>query len=317
MKPLNRSILLFFLLLSTSAWLFAGGSQEKPANHGEQASLNVWVSILPQSYFVERIAGDHAKVSVLVPPGRSPATYEPNPKQVTELGGADIFFTIGVPFENSFLPSIKGNLPHLRIVETAAGIKRRAIQSEVIDLAHNGGEEHGDEEDAHDHESGLPDPHIWLSPPLVKIQARNMLDALIALAPHLEGEFRKNFESFVEDLDALDRDLQKILEPVKGSPLLVYHPSFAYFADHYGLTQIPIELGGNEPSPRELQEIISLARAKNVRVLFVQPEFSKTSARRVAEAIGGVVVEVAPLRPDYLDNMRSIAEAIKKGLAGE
>jgi len=314
MKRLKRPVLLFLLIGLAAVQLSAGGTAEADSPPQGEASLNIFVSILPQSYFVERITGDRGNISVLVPPGRSPATYEPGPKQVTELAGAEIFFTLGVPFENSFLPAIKGNLPQLQIVDTARGIERREIQSAVEP---EGEDHHGEEEDDHGHEAGMPDPHIWLSPPLVEIQAKNMLDALTALAPHYKKEFTQNYEAFIQDLKELDQDLQDILEPVKGSPILVYHPSFGYFSEHYGLSQIPIELGGNEPSPRELQEIISVAREKNVRVLFVQPEFSKTSARRVAEAINGAVVEVAPLKPNYLENMRFIAEEIRRGLAGK
>lgn len=319
MKTARQYALLVILSGLALSQLSAGGSQEATMETKGEASLNVFVSILPQSYFVERITGDYAKVSVLVPPGRSPATYEPAPKQVTELGGADLFFTIGVPFEKSFLPSLAGNLPRLRIVDTAAGIKRREIQSEVEDPGHakSGHDDGNGEEDGHSHESGMPDPHIWLSPPLVEIQAKNILDALVQQAPNHAAEFEKNYAGFISDLEKLDKDLQEILDPVKGSPILVYHPSFGYFSEHYGISQIPIELGGNEPSPRELQEIISIAREKNVRVLFVQPEFSKTSARRVAEAINGAVVEVAPLRPDYLENMRTIAEEIRRGLTAK
>src|SRR6056297_635350 len=131
MKWLKRPVLLFLLFVLAVAQLFAGGTGEADTPPKGEAPLNIFVSILPQSYFVERITGDFAKINVLVPPGRSPATYDPTPKQVSALGGADLFFTIGVPFENSFLPSLQGNLPQLRIVDTARGIERRKIQSEV------------------------------------------------------------------------------------------------------------------------------------------------------------------------------------------
>jgi zinc transport system substrate-binding protein len=284
--------------------------------------LSVFVSILPQKYFVERIGGGHVEVSVMVPPGKSPATYDPSPRQVTSLGGADIFFTIGVPFERSFLPTVRDNLSGVDIVDTSEDIERHSIQSaiESVEADHADADDTGDDHDhGHEHGHGVenPDPHIWLSPPLVEKQARTMLGALVAQAPGHEESFRENFRAFVEDLHELDEELHRILEPVKGSPLLVYHPSFGYFAENYGLSQIPIELGGDEPTPKQLQKIISLAKRRGVKVIFVQPEFSTSSARRVAEAIDGAVVEVAPLKPNYLENMRNIAEEIRRGLAGE
>jgi zinc transport system substrate-binding protein len=311
----------------TALWSgFAAGTGEKAGNDAERSTekqgLSVFVSILPQKYFVERITGGHAEVSVMVPPGKSPATYDPSPRQVTSLGGADIFFTIGVPFERSFLPTVRDNLSGVDFVDTSEDIERHSIQSaiESVEADHAEADEAGDDHDhGHEHGHGLenPDPHIWLSPPLVVKQAQTMLEALVAHAPGLEESFRENFRAFVDDLQELDEELHRILEPVKGSPLLVYHPSFGYFAENYGLSQIPIELGGDEPTPKQLQKIISLAKRKGVKVIFVQPEFSTSSARRVAEAIDGAVVEVAPLKPNYLENMRNIAEEIRRGLAGE
>jgi len=285
--------------------VFAAGSAEEQQS-SKTETLDVYVSIMPQKYFVERIAGGLAEVHVMVPPGRSPATYEPTPKQVSSLGGADVFFTIGVPFEQSFLPRIRENVSNLWIVDTSEGIERREIQSTV---------EEADHEDDHDHD--MLDPHIWVSPPLVEKQAENMLKALVELAPKREQELQENYRAFQTDLQELHEELKTILEPVKGSPLFVYHPSFGYFAETYGLHQLPIELGGNEPSPKQLQRVISLAKKRGVRVVFVQPEFSKASAQRVAEAINGAVVEVAPLKLDYLQNMRYIAQEVRQGLEGK
>jgi len=279
--------------------LFAGGTAEgeDTQSKNNSSSILAYVSILPQRYFVEQIAGPSTEVRVMVPPGKSPATYEPSPKQVTTLGGADVFFTIGVPFEKAFIPVIRDELKNLAIIDTSRGIEKRSI--------------HGD----HGHEKELPDPHIWLSPPLVKKQAVHIRDALLHINPEKEQLYRKNYQQFAEELEQLDADLRRILEPVKGSTILVYHPSFGYFAETYGLSQIAIEMGGKEPSSRELQRVIRTAQEKNARVIFVQPEFSKASARKVAQAINGVVVEVAPLKPEYMHNMRSIARSIRDGLA--
>ena len=317
-------IIVLTVIISTTLIisLFAGGTQESGSGRGGgtagETELHVFVSILPQEYFVKRITGDTADVTVMVPPGRSPATYEPTPKQVTSLGSADVFFTIGVPFEQAFLPSIRENVSGLTIVDTSRRIEKRRIQSSIGETAGDHGEAEPAHEDEHfhDHEDGMPDPHIWLSPPLVKKQAETMLEALVSLAPAREETFRSNYRDFVEELEALDAELRETLEPVEGSPFFVYHPSFGYFAETYGLEQIAIELGGDEPTPKQLQKVISRAKELGVRVIFVQPEFSKASAQRVADAINGAVVEVAPLRPDYMENMRNIAEEVRDGLSG-
>ncbi|MGC9313521.1 MAG: metal ABC transporter solute-binding protein, Zn/Mn family [Sediminispirochaetaceae bacterium] len=297
------ALVIFTSVVLLSSPLFAAGDQE------ESSGESIAVSILPMKYFADRITGGDVEVTVLVPPGKSPATYEPTPRQVTTLSESAVLFTIGVPFERSFIPTIASTLPDLRIVDTSEGIEKREIQSSIEPDGHD-----GDDHDGHSHDSGLQDPHIWLAPRLVKIQAEHMLNALAVLYPEKKDEYTDNYRAFIADLDRLHGDMQEILSPVKGSSILVYHPSFGYFAEEFGLSQIPIELGGNEPTPRLLEKVIDLARDRDIRVIFVQPEFSKTSAERVAQAIDGAVVEVAPLRPDYLENMYDIAARIEAGI---
>jgi zinc transport system substrate-binding protein len=258
---------------------------------------------MPQKYFVERIGGDRVNVSVLVLPGKSPSTYEPSTDQVIALAKADLFFSIGVAFEKAFIPSIAESLKSLKIVDTSHGIKKRNIES------HDG---HDEEE--HDHKAGAPDPHIWMSPVLVKQQALNIYQALSEKDPEGGGVYKKGYESFAADLDKADAELKKVLAPFKGSTLFVFHPAFGYFADEYGLKQEAVETGGKEPAPSVLESIIKKAKADKVKVIFVQPEFSQKSAGAIAEAIGGSVIILNPLNADYLNNLLYIAEEVKKGL---
>ncbi|MBN1500485.1 MAG: zinc ABC transporter substrate-binding protein [Spirochaetes bacterium] len=274
--------------------------------------ITVFVSILPQKYFVEKIAGDRVAVEVLVSPGKNPATYEPTPQQVTDLGSAKALFTIGVPFENAFLPKIQGILKSLKIVDTSSGIKKRMLEAHSHE-----GEEHHDEEgsmdsDEDDHDHGIPDPHIWLSPSLVKIQAKNIYDALIELDPSGKTDYLKGYESLISELDEVISELQKSLKPFAGSTLFVFHPAFGYFADEFGLKQVAIETGGKEAAPAKLTEIIEHAQKEGVKIIFVQPEFSQESAKKIAQAIGGTVVMLNPLYPDYINNLKSISTEIEK-----
>ncbi len=304
--------LLAIVLIQPFSLLATGTTEQMPESRKNGDELLIYVSILPQQYFVQQIAGPAAEVKVMVPPGRSPATYEPSPKQVAQLGQADLFFTIGVPFENVFIPLIEDEMEHLRIIDTSKGIAKRSIHAdEMVETGSEAADDHGHD---HDHGSERPDPHIWLAPPLVIQQAGHIRDGLIEADPENEQLYRRNNDEFAQELEELHSDLQEILEPVKGSTILVYHPSFGYFADTYGLSQMAIEMGGKEPSARQLQQVIETAKANNVKVIFVQPEFSKASARKVADAINGAVIEVAPLKPEYIQNMRSIAEAIRNGI---
>jgi zinc transport system substrate-binding protein len=271
----------------------------------ETDKYTVFTSILPQEYFVERIGGDRVEVQALVTPGSSPATYEPTPRQMAALSEAKLFFRIGVPFENAFVPKIEGATEGLRIVDTRAGITLREMK------AHHHHE--GDSEKTDHHEEGA-DPHIWLSPRLVKVQARTIADALIEVDPAGQATYENNLAAFIQELDALDATLAEALAPVKGKIFMVFHPAWGYFADAYGLKQEPIEVEGKDPSGQQLARMIELAKDEGVRVIFVQPQFSKRSAMRVAEAIGGAVVPINPLARDYLNNLERVAVAVHEAL---
>lgn len=293
MKFSNRSVLCLLMSLAFSFALFAGGqkdSADSPGNEGE-SPLAVFTSILPQKYFVEKIGGDRVRTDVLVGPGKSPATYEPGPQQVEALASADILFTIGVPFEKAFLPTIEESLDSLEIVDSSEGVQKR---------------------DFHEKKASMKDPHIWISTRQVKIQAKNIYDALVRLDPEGESEYLDGYEELIKEMDDLDAELRAALAPYKGSTFFVFHPAFGYFADEYGLIQVAIETGGKEPGPSKLEEIIEMAKEQNVKIIFVQPEFSKSSANAIAEAIGGSVVMLSPLNPDYVNNLKSISNELQK-----
>lgn len=295
---MKKIVFLASLLLFSSMLVFGAGRSEEqgstPEAKVEAAQVGVFVSILPQTYFAERVGGDRVNVEVMVPPGRSPGNYEPTPQQVTALGNADLFFTIGVPFENAFIPTIKANVPNIRVVATDAGIEKRLF----------------------DRDGAMrPDPHVWMDPILVKEQAAVMRDAFIEADPDFESAYRERYAAFAAELDELDAELREALAPVSGGSLFVYHPAFGYFLDRYDIEQVAIETAGREPSPAELEAVIERAKNEGARVIIAQPEFPRNTARAVAEAINGSVVLVAPLSPDYSNNIRSIAQQVREGLS--
>lgn len=313
----TRRIAILVIVVSVVAVAaFAGGQTEGAESATDQSErLSVFVSILPQQYFVQRIGGDTVEVSVLVPPGRGPATYEPTPQQVAALGNADVYLRIGVPFEGAFVPRVRSNVPGLRMVDTSRTIDKRSLEGHSHDEGEHHDEDDHAEADDHDHEGGRPDPHVWLGPDEVKKQIAIIRDTLIDLAPEHETLYRANYDAFVRDIEELKEELTGDLAPVRGGTFYVFHPAFGYFGDAFGLRQVAIETGGDEPTPAQLQRIIEQAKEDGVRVIFVQPQFAQTAAERVAEAIGGAVVKVNPLDPNWLENMRNIARALSDGLS--
>lgn len=268
----------------------------------------VFVSILPQKYFVERIAGDLVQVEVMVQPGHNPATYEVTSVQLNKLQKAALYFRIGVPFEKAWLPKMNEVNPQLRIIDTRLGIPLRAMP----DLEGIHAQLQGRTDDHHHH--GEKDPHIWLSPELVKIQAETIYLTLTELLPGSQEILEQNLLTFKAELVELQKEIRNQLAGVTNRRFLVFHPSWGYFAEEFGLVQIPIEIEGKAPAARELAEIIDLARLYDIRVIFVQKQFSTMEAQAVAETINGKVIRIDPLGENYMINLRQIADSFRENL---
>ena len=287
-------------LLLTAAVLTGCG---QTAASRDKDTLQITVSILPQKYFVERIGGEHVSVNVMVEPGASPATYEPKPEQLRALGQADAYISIGVPFEDAWLERMLGANPDMLVVDTTQGIEKAPMGAR-----HRSGE---GSEKTESQERTL-DPHIWLSPRLVRIQAQTIHDALVGIDSKHKQDYQSNLDSFLADIDALDADIRGTLSGVENGKFIVFHPAWGYFADDYALEMIPIEVGGQEPSAAELAALITEAREEGIKVIFAQPEFSTRAAETVAQEIGGKVLLISPLAPDWLGNLRSVADTLAR-----
>ena len=265
--------------------------------------LRVFVSILPQKYFAEKIGGDLVDVAVMVEPGANPQTYEPKPKQMLALAKTSIYLAIGVPFETTWLAKIAATNPNMLVVHTDAGIKKIPM------MAHH--RESELEEDRH----GIQDPHVWLSPPLVIIIAENMLQAFIKVDPAHRLIYEKNYSSFVKELVALDAEIRATFRGKgKAVEFMVFHPAWGYFAQAYGLEQFPIELEGKQPKAAELQRLIQYAKQRGIKVIFAQPQFSRQAAQAITESIGGQIVLADPLAADWDRNLRQVASKFKAAL---
>ena len=275
--------------------------------------MPVFVSIAPQKYFVQQIGKHRVAVHVMVPPGADPHTYEPKPRQMVNISRARIYFAVGVPFEKVWLHKIAAASPKMTIVHTDQGIAKIPI---TIHHHDEEGQHHKTDKHQHvdEHANGGLDPHIWLSPPLVKAQAGTIMKALVTMDPSHRAAYEKNYEQFAAQIDHLDNELRLIFKDQQGHKFMVFHPSWGYFADTYGLKQIPIEIEGKDPKPAQLKKLIEHAREDGIRVIFVQPQFSTKSAALVAREIGGQVATADPLAEDWSGNLRVVANTFKAAL---
>ena len=259
--------------------------------------LNVYVSIMPQKYFADKVGGDLVNVSVLVPSGTSPENFDPSPKQIMQLGSSDVYFTIDIPFENIFLDKIKTGKKKLVIADCGKNVPK---------LRNPEHKEH-EHEHEHGHQHGEFDPHIWTDPELIKIIAQNMADTFSVTDPAHAATYAANLKNFKDELDTLKDELSLKLAPYKGRIFYVYHSAYTYFAERFGLVQKSIETGEKEPTPAKLRELVNQANQDKVKTIFIQPEFPASGAKRVAEAIGGKTVTRSVLEYDVPANMRKTA----------
>ena len=266
--------------------------------------LAVFVSIAPQKYFVQQIGREWVEVQVMVQPGASPATYEPRPRQMAALSKTPIYFAIGVPFEKKWLEKITAANPNMRVVHTDHGIQKIPMSAHRHAAEKHPGKNH----------QGEPDPHIWLSPALVMIQARTVRDALQEVDPAHRSVYETNYKAFTSTLAALDAELRNMFADKQGFQFMVFHPSWGYFAHTYGLKQVPVEIEGKDPKPAQLKELIEHAKKNQIKIIFLQPQFSSKSAKLVAKEIGGQVAFADPLAQNWSDNLREVTQKLDEAL---
>lgn len=277
--------------------------------------LNVTVSIAPLKYFVGQIGKDRVHTVIMVPSGASPATYEPRPRQMVQLEKSALFIAVGVPFERAWLPRIQSANPDITVVKAQKGIRLQPMAAhhhEAVEEHHD--DEHPGEMKEHHGQIRPLDPHVWNAPSLCAKMAGTILAGLVQADPAGEAEYRVNYDALIKQINAVDTRIRTLLAGLSGSRFMVYHPSWGYFAHEYGLIQIPVELEGKEPGPREMAEVIALAKKENIRVIFAQPQFSAKSATTIARAIGGKVVIADPLAENWDDNLIEMATQMAEAL---
>jgi zinc transport system substrate-binding protein len=291
--------------------LLIGGCSPTTDHRPADGRLPVFAGIPPLASLVEQVGGEHVKVDVLVQPGQDPHTFDPTPRQALAVGRAVLFFKIDMPFENVLLAKIREGNQRLEIVDATAGVKKRAMDTPCCEEAAAG---------SHAHESparqagptGEPDPHVWLSPPLLKVMARNVAAALCRADPPHQADYERNRAVLIARLDKVDQNIRRMLTPYRGRSFYVFHPGFGYFADAYGLHEEAIEAGGRAPAPKQLRALIEKAKADGATTVFIQPQYAPESAQAVADALGGKVVTINGLGKDVIADIEDIAAKVEK-----
>ena len=283
-----------------------------------QARTDVVAAIPPVAWITDQIGGKHVNTTSLLESGQGPHTFQLRPSQMRDLGKAELYFFVGLPFERELAKRLKSNNTEIAQIDVTSGIakyKSRA-HDHVADPDQNEAHAQSKRDTEHHRADGKHDiaydPHVWLDPLRAIVIAENIRDALIEVDPEHAAAYRSRYHSVAARLQDLHKHLLKWFKPVVGEKFYVYHPAFQYFARRYGLEEVAIEREGKSPGPRELSGVIKEARG--MPVVFRQPQFSDESVSLLADAIGAKIQEIDPLAYDYESNLKTIGARIMTAL---
>ncbi|OPL09516.1 MAG: hypothetical protein AVO33_06895 [delta proteobacterium ML8_F1] len=297
-----KKIILLLILTIMAVTAFTGCSQpeatQKPV---------IITSIVPTKTFIENIVGDTYEVVAIVPPGASPASYQPTPDEMLKISQAAYYFSIAVPTEvANILPKISEFNEEVQLVMVNE-LVAETYPERYFEEDHE--EDHEEEEEGHDHEGR--DPHIWLSPLRVMEMLRVITDTLVADHPEHREAFEASRDAYLGELESLHEYILEETAALPNRAFIMYHPSYGYFAEDYGFEMLAIEDDGKEETAKGIEQIISYARENNIRVIFYQAEFDSEQAETVARELDGVTKMLTPLSPDYVESLKEAIDAFK------
>lgn len=264
----------------------------------EGGTRTISVTIEPQRYFAEKIAGDLFQINCVTPAGQSPETYDPTPQQMVQISQSQAYFRIGeIGFEQAWMKNLQSQNPDMAVFDLSEGMELIKNEEE----AHEEGEAHPH------HHHGSVDPHIWTSISGARVIAQNTYQAFIKLDPENQEIYRAGYQRMIEEIDSTEAEMKQLLQPLAGTAFIIYHPALTYFAREFGLKQLCIELDGKEPSPAQLKQLLETATQSGAKVVFVQQEFDQKNAELIAKETGCRLVTINPLSYNWHDEMIRLA----------
>lgn len=264
----------------------------------EEGTRTISVTIEPQRYFAEKIAGDLFQINCVTPAGQSPETYDPTPQQMVQISQSQAYFRIGeIGFEQAWMKNLQSQNPDMAVFDLSEGMELIKNEEE----AHEEGEAHPH------HHHGSVDPHIWTSISGARVIAQNTYQAFIKLDPENQEVYRAGYQRLIEEIDSTEAEMKQLLQPLAGTAFIIYHPALTYFAREFGLKQLCIELDGKEPSPAQLKQLLETAIQSGAKVVFVQQEFDQKNAELIAKETGCRLVTINPLSYNWHDEMIRLA----------
>ena len=307
---LGKKIFLFFLRFFLILVIFGFQAQDLDA----AKKIRVVTSVFPLLEFAGAVSGERGEVSLLLPPGAEIHTWQPRPSDIIRLSSADLFIYIGAdlePWLHDLLKSVRN--PNLRVLEASRGIP--LIDEEGI--VHN----------AHEHEHGAHDPHIWLD---FKNDQR-IVDKIAAVLSEMDPEgssvFKRNAFIYKEKLQKLDQKFKDgLMDCVHRTIILAGHGAFGYLARSYNLRQISLYglSPDSRPTPKKLIKVVELAKKYRIKVIFFEIRVRDELAKVLAGEVGARTLVLNPganltkeqlkSGKTFFDIMEANLENLKDGL---
>ncbi|WP_281864386.1 metal ABC transporter solute-binding protein, Zn/Mn family [Planomicrobium okeanokoites] len=324
MKKTLLFILLIFILLLAACGDSGADNADTPA---DGSKIQVFTTVYPITYFTERIGGDQVEVKSVYPAGANEHTFEPTQQDMIAIAEADLMFYIGLGLEG-FIDSAKSTLE-------GEDVKFAALADSITDeqleaaLEHDGEEAHEDEQEELDeqseeadhegHDHGSTDPHIWMSPQLSQQLATSIKDSLIAEDPDNTEVYETNHAELIEELEQLDESFSQLQERVSKDTFFVSHAAFTYLAEPYGFEQVAVAglNSQDEPSQKELTEIVDMAREKNIEYIVFEQNVSSNLTEVVQKEVGAEAVQMhnlGVLTQEDIDNGETYFTLMERNL---
>ncbi len=264
-----------------------------------QTKPTIFVSIPPQAWLLDQLAGTLVTTETLLAPGANPHIFEPTPRQIRQLGSAALYLTIGFTFEEA-------------IVSRSAKLNRNL---KVLSMGHNIErlDDHHHHDHDHDHttcQGSDGDPHYWLSPRHYATMASNTVAALHPLLPNHHQLLNTNLHQLTARITTLNTQINTALKELTSRTWLVYHPSWSYFAHDYNLKLLVIENDGKAPGARHLSTIIRQARPLGITTIYTEPQYDPKPAQTLAQQLNARVITLNPLQYDWPALMQEVTSSL-------
>ena len=299
---MKKKIISGALAVITSIMLIGCGtnSDTKTTNDEGNKKVNIMVSVYPLKEFADKIAGDKAEVSCMVPDNMEPHDYEPKTKDFEALIKSDAFIYNGLGLE-TWVDQVKSVIgdKELRIVDSSEGVEVRK-EGDVID------------------------PHSWLSLKEAEQQAENIKDTLVEIDEDNKAYYEENYDAFVGELESLYNEYKEKFDNLSTKDFVTGHAAFGYLCRDFGLQQKSVEnlFAEGEPTPKQLEQLVTFCKENNIKTVFSESLASPKVSETLAKEVGAEVVPILTLESNeddksYVEAMRYNLEEIYKCLSQE